>query len=73
MNIKLYLEFLDENDQPTRIILNDPKEDLNTGEIISSMEQIISSDALHNKGFDLTTVDKAYTIEQVKTEYLTGE
>lgn len=73
MNRKLYLEFKDEMDQTWRLIINDPKEDLDSETIRSNMDTILETNALHNKGNDLKMIKKAYEIEQVKTDYIEQE
>jgi|LSQX01.1.fsa_nt_gb hypothetical protein len=70
MNKKLYLEFQDTVGEKASIVINDPSEDLDESTIMAQMNAIIGANVFNSKGNDLATAEKAYVVEQIKTEYL---
>lgn len=70
MNKKLYLEFEDSVGEIAKIVVNDPKEDIDDETIIAQMGVMVSANVFDSKGNDLANALKAYVIEQVRTDYL---
>lgn len=69
MNKKLYLEFMTDAGDETRISLNDPKEDLTSEEVQAQMAEIIAANIFDIKGSNLQVAVSAYTVEQIRTNH----
>lgn len=70
MDKKLHLEFLDEIGETTKIIVDDPADNLQEATVMAQMQALIQANVFTNKGSDLTVPNKAYIIETVRTNLL---
>lgn len=68
MNKKLHLEFMDEIGETTKIIVDDPADNLDEATVMAQMHALIQANVFNNKGQDLAVPNKAYIIETVRTD-----
>ena len=67
---KLYLEFLDTGDNTFKVIVDEPKNDIDETTIRTNMEAIITANAFDSKGHSLSAVKAAYIRETVTTKFV---
>lgn len=67
---RLELAFKDELDRKYLIYLDSPREDLDSEEIVSSMEKILAGDVFRNKGVALAKRDSARIVRTEIEEFL---
>lgn len=66
--IKLYMVFEDAIGENMNLIVDNPKQNLTEDEVKTAMTSIIGANAFTNKGADLKAINKAYTMEKVRTD-----
>ena len=67
---KLYLEFLDTAENTFKVVVDDPKADIDETTIRTNMDAIITANAFDSKGHSLATVKAAYVRETVTTKFV---
>lgn len=67
---QLVLIFTDRIGEDYTLRINDPTPDLNEAKVLSNMSEIITSNVIHSKGFELNTPKSAYLREVVITDYI---
>ena len=67
---KLYLEFLDAAENTFKVVVDDPKTNLDETTIRTNMEAIITANAFDSKGHSLSGVKAAYVRETITTKFV---
>ena len=67
---KLYLEFTDTADNTFKVIVDDPRVDIDETTIRTNMDAIITANVFDSKGHSLAAVKGAYVREVVTTKFV---
>ena len=67
---KLYLEFLDTAKNTFKVVVDDPKADIDETTIRTNMDAIITADVFDSKGNSLSEVKAAYVRETITTKFV---
>lgn len=67
---KLYLEFYDTAENTFKVIVDDPKTNIDETTIRTNMDAMIAANAFDSKGHSLNSVKAAYIRETVTTKFV---